>query len=277
MIVEELWPAEDEAALAAFRAALLRGDLAAALFAVEAAPPAAAEASRKRMLGWAGEVAARLSAHADPAAQCEALAEVLAREHDFRGSTAAFRHEWASHLHQVLERRRGLPILLAAVWMEVGRMAGLEVAGIGLPGHFLVRVGGRNGVYADPFSGGRILSVDECRKIVRRISGGRAPWHASFLAPRSLPQIMERVLNNLVKLYETEERWAELYRALSFLVAARSDAPGPLLQRGLAALRLGATPWARRDLEEVANRFPGTTEAGTAGERLNGLKGMLLH
>lgn len=277
MIVEELWSARDEAALKAFRAALLRGDLAGALFAIEAAPHPAVEADRSRMLGWAREVTGRLPAAAEPGAQALALAEVLAGENDLRGSAAAFRNEWASHLHEVLERRRGLPILLAAVWMEVGRMAGVEVAGIGLPGHFLVRVGGRSGVYADPFSGGRILSVDECRAIVRRISGGRAPWHASFLAPRSLPQIAERVLNNLVKLYEGEERWARLYRTLSFLAAARPDAAQPLLQRGLTALRLGAMPLARRDLEEVRRRFGGSAEALVATQRLAGIGDALLH
>ncbi len=277
MIVEELWSSRDDAALAAFRAALLRSDLPAALFAIEATPPPVAEADRALMLEWARQVAGRLSPAADPTAQCEALAEVLAREPDLRGSPESFRHDWSSHLHAVLERRRGLPILLAAVWMEVGRMAGLEVAGIGLPGHFLVRVGGRQGVFADPFSGGKVLSIDECRTIVRRISAGRAAWHASYLAPRSLPQIAERVLNNLVKSYEAGERWAALYRTLSFLVAVRADAPQPLLQRGMVALRLGALPWAQRDLEEVQRRFPGTAEAGLAGGKLGAMRGSLLH
>ncbi len=277
MIVEELWSARDEATLKAFRAALLRNDLAGALFAVEGAGPQAVEQSRSRMLGWARAIAGRVPPSGDPTAQCEALAEVLARENDLRGSPATFQNEWASHLGEVLERRRGLPILLAAVWIEVGRMAGLEVAGIGLPGHFLVRVGGRQGVFADPFSGGRILSVDECRTIVRRLSSGRAPWHASYLAPRSLPQITERVLNNLVKLYEAREARAPLYRTLSFLSVARPDAPGPLLQRGLVALELGAIPWAQRDLEEVQKRYAGTSEAATAAERLATLRGSLLH
>jgi regulator of sirC expression with transglutaminase-like and TPR domain len=277
MIVEELWSSQDEAALAAFRAALLRSDLAAALFAIEAVPPGTAEADRALMLGWAREVARRLGPSADATAQCEALAEVIARENDVRGSPEAFQHDWSSHLHSVLQRRRGLPILLAAVWMEVGRMAGLEVAGIGLPGHFLVRVGGRHGVFADPFSGGKVLSVDECRTIVRRISAGKAPWHASYLAPRSLPQITERVLNNLVKSYEGSATWAALYRTLSFLVAVRGDAPQPLLQRGLLALRLGALPLAQRDLAEVQRRFPGTAEAATAAAKMAAARGGLLH
>src|SRR5690606_20303721 len=119
--------------------------------------------------------------------------------------------------------------------------------------------------------------VDECRAIVRRIAGGRAVWHASFLAPRSLPQIAERVLNNLVRLYEGRERWPPLHRTLTFLLAARPDAAQPLLHRGLVALRLGAAAWARRDLEEVARRFAGTAEADVAARRLAGLKDTLLH
>ena len=277
MIVEELFSVAAETALSTFRAALLRGDLAGALSAIEGAAPEVAAADREILHGWAAQVADRAHPVDDPAGAAEALAEVLARDRDLRGASEAFENDWGSHLHQVIERRRGLPILLSAIWMEVGRMAGIEVAGIGLPGHFLVRVGGGRGVYADPFGGGRLLTPTECKAIVHRISGGRAPRHASFLEPRSLQQIAERVLNNLARLYEKDEDWQALYRTLRFSTAIRPDAAQPLLHRGLAALRLGASQLARQDLEEVAQRFSGTPEAHVAAERLEELGELWLH
>lgn len=277
MIVEELWSARDRAALHAFRAALVRDDLAGALFAVEGAKPGVIEYDRALLLHWSREVAALLPKEAEPAVQAATLTTVLVGAHDLRGSADAFRHAWSSHLHQVLHRRRGLPILLSAIWMEVGRLAGIDVAGIGLPGHFLVRIGGRAGRYVDPYGGGRQLSAEECRAIVRRIAGGDPDEEAACLEPRSLRQMVERVLNNLVRHYEERQGWVPLFRTLTFLAAVRQDSPAPLLQRAEVAVRLGALHWAEADLGAVLERFPGTDEASAAAARLASLGAALLH
>ena len=79
----------------------------------------------------------------------------------FRANTADYYDPKNSFLHHVVEARRGLPILLSVVWMEVGRRAGAFTAGVGLPGHFVVRVGTRGGVLVDPFAGGRLVSVED--------------------------------------------------------------------------------------------------------------------
>ena len=90
-----------------------------------------------------------------------------------------------------------MPILLACVWVEVGRRAGIPVDGIGMPGHFLVRVGGAVGVHVDPFAGGQELSREGCRALHDRIAGPKARWSDEFLGVSTTDQILERVLNNL--------------------------------------------------------------------------------
>ncbi|MCZ9344314.1 transglutaminase-like domain-containing protein, partial [Streptomyces sp. TRM76130] len=89
-----------------------------------------------------------------PHAWAVALRELLGEGHGFRGSPADYRRLDASLLHRVLARRRGLPILLSVVWIEVARRAGAPVYGVALPGHFVVGFGAGPGaaepVLADP-------------------------------------------------------------------------------------------------------------------------------
>lgn len=93
-----------------------------------------------------------LAAHVDPdSPPVAALRSVLG---GFTGDAGDYRRLESSLLHEVLRRRSGLPILLSVVWLEVARRRGIEAAGIGLPGHFVVRVAGE---YLDPFSGGAAL------------------------------------------------------------------------------------------------------------------------
>ena len=91
------------------------------------------------------DLAAQLAPAADgaPAAEVEVLRELLARRHGFSGDREEYDHPDNSMLDLVLERRKGLPILLSTVYVEVARRAGIAVAGVGLPGHFVAATSGR--------------------------------------------------------------------------------------------------------------------------------------
>lgn len=94
-----------------------------------------------------------------PRAWAVALRELLGERYGFRGSAADYQRLESSLLHEVLQRRRGLPILLSVVWLEVARRAGAPVYGVALPGHFVVGFGPVDEqVLADPFDGGRVLT-----------------------------------------------------------------------------------------------------------------------
>ncbi|AUA11457.1 tetratricopeptide repeat protein [Streptomyces sp. SID8361] len=126
-----------------------------------------------------------------------ALARLLGGRHDFRGGPADYRRLESSLLHQVLRRRRGLPILLSVVWMEVARRAGAPVYGVGLPGHFVVGFGDPYGanVLADPFEGGRPLSAEDAATLVTGATG--TPLSPSMLRPAGPLDIVGRILNNI--------------------------------------------------------------------------------
>ncbi len=131
-----------------------------------------------------------------PAEQAESLAQVLGRRHGFVGDREDYDHPDNSMLDLVLDRRKGLPILLSAVYVEVARRAGIELSGVGLPGHYVVgHFGQAPPILLDPFAGGAAVEA--------RTTADLRPWspHETAL----------RMLNNLLGSYQ---RRADLTRAI---------------------------------------------------------------
>ncbi|WP_327353632.1 transglutaminase-like domain-containing protein [Streptomyces sp. NBC_01304] len=131
-----------------------------------------------------------------PRAWAAALAELLGGRCDFRGTPADYQRLGSSLLHEVLRRRRGLPILLSVVWLEVARRAGAPVYGVALPGHFVVGFGPpEDQVLVDAFDGGRLLSGADAELLVAGATG--APLDPSMLSPADPLDIVLRILNNI--------------------------------------------------------------------------------
>ncbi|MFC9234018.1 tetratricopeptide repeat protein [Streptomyces decoyicus] len=132
-----------------------------------------------------------------PGAWARNLAELLGTRCGFGGSPADYRRLESSLLHEVLRRRRGLPILLSVVWMEVARRAGAPVYGVALPGHFVVGFGDPAGahVLADPFAGGRLLTEEDAGLLVAGATG--EPLSERMMTPADPLEIVLRVLNNI--------------------------------------------------------------------------------
>lgn len=139
-----------------------------------------------------------------PRACAEALRDLLGERYGFHGVAADYQRLESSLLHEVLRRRRGLPILLSVVWIEVARRAGAPVYGVALPGHFVVGLGAEPGpeagsleerVLVDPFDGGRLLSGKDAEVLVAGATG--AELRPSMLEPAAPLDIVSRVLNNI--------------------------------------------------------------------------------
>ncbi|MCF6525555.1 transglutaminase-like domain-containing protein [Streptomyces sp. JJ36] len=129
----------------------------------------------------------------------EAVRELLGERCGFHGTAADYRRLESSLLPCVLERRRGLPILLSVVWTEVARRAGGPVHGVALPGHYVVGFGDPAGeqVLADPFGGGRLLAPGDAEVLVAGATGRRAEVSAPLLRPADPLSTVLRVLNNI--------------------------------------------------------------------------------
>jgi regulator of sirC expression with transglutaminase-like and TPR domain len=268
--MRELWSDRDEEALTDFVAAVDADDLLGALYAIEGTPAADRAADETDLDRWAARVAERVKESSSAFMQARALAEVLGGDEGFTGDEDDYYHPDNGLFHAVLARRRGMPILLSAVWMEVGRRAGLSVDGVGMPGHFIVRVGSSPGVLADPFAGGTRITVEDCRRKLEGMSGGKLSWRPDFLRGIGVQAILERVLHNLAGAYGRQHDEGGRFRALTFLAALRPDEPDNLFQRAEIAETLGVRDLAEKVWTEIVERFPDTQEAQAAWEKLEG-------
>lgn len=151
------------------------------------------DAAQMELDRLAGELPYRPGA---PAAWAAALRQALGERHGFHGTPGDYRRLESSLLHEVLRRRRGLPILLSVVWMEVARRAGAPVYGVALPGHFVVGFGPEEDqVLADPFAGGRVLTGTDAELLVVGATG--SPLDPSYLNPAAPLDVILRILNNI--------------------------------------------------------------------------------
>ncbi|WP_217913352.1 transglutaminase-like domain-containing protein [Miltoncostaea marina] len=151
----------------------------------------AAEGSQALDMGLAlGQVEALADA-----ARAEGVVEVL-RAAGFRGATDDYDDPRNSFLHEVLERRRGLPIALATLALAVAARVGAAMAGVGMPGHFVIAdLEAPEPVYIDPFGGWRRLELADCAALVERTAG--VPFRLEHVAPVSERHILGRTLRNL--------------------------------------------------------------------------------
>jgi regulator of sirC expression with transglutaminase-like and TPR domain len=266
--MRELWSREDEQDLTEFLDAVRRDDLVGALFAIEGTPPVARRLAETALDEAAALVRERAAGTRSSFQKARLLARVLAEELGFAGDEDDYYDPRNVLLGPLLERRKGMPILLSVLWMEVGRRAGIPVAGIGLPGHFIVRIGPPPGTLADPFAGGVPLTVDDCRRKVKALAGGRVPWRAEYLRQMEIPALLERVLRNLSGCRGRSGDEAGRFRAVTFLSALRPDEPENLLSRAELAEELGVRGLAREVWAEIVERFPESTQAQAASEKM---------
>ncbi|MGW7414696.1 transglutaminase-like domain-containing protein [Streptomyces sp. NPDC054863] len=135
-----------------------------------------------------------------PRSWAVALSELLGAHCGFAGAPGDYQRLESSLLPEVLRQRRGLPILLSVVWLEVARRAGAPVYGVALPGHFVVGFGRPGGgpeeqVLADPFDGGRLLTGADAELLVAGATG--EPLDPAMLRAADPLGIAARILNNI--------------------------------------------------------------------------------
>lgn len=263
-----LWGAEQDAWLTECRAATAANDLPRALFTLSIARPAEIRAAKARLTAWGQAVLSQRLAGQSPLG---ALRRVLVDGAELTGDATTYFHSSNSDLACVIARGQGMPIIVSAIWMLCGHAAGLEVHGIGLPGHFIVRVGEQQLV--DPFDGGRPLSLEDCRRIVARATGGVASWDDRLLRPVSLLSLVSRVVRNRVGCAQREGDRIAVYRFARLGAGLTPDDVGAQLTWAQAAEQIGARGEAMRLYLQIARRNRGTPPARVAAARATALIG----
>ncbi len=215
--------------------------------------PAAYSAKLDDLAAEAG--AASTSAH--PYALAGAVLDTLFRKHRFRGNEPGYYDPTNSLLSSVIDKRVGIPITLSIVLMEVARRVGLELDGVGLPGHFIVRFPDETSrLYIDPFDGGRILDVHGCVALFDKLYRGRLSWREEYLQPVSHRAILKRVLLNLKNSLSQAKNYVAALAAIELQLAVDPDDPTELRDRGILFARLHRYDRAIADLEAYLRRLP---------------------
>jgi regulator of sirC expression with transglutaminase-like and TPR domain len=158
----------------------------------------------------------------------EALEEVLAVGADLRGDDGNYDAPENSFLPRVIERKRGLPILLSVIYIEVARRAKIPLFGVGLPGHFVVGYAPREGsvILLDPFAGARMLRRNEAEAIAEH-AGKRLS--KQLLQPATARSIALRMLRNLMGSYTQREDIAKMRATLDLWLAIEPEDQSALL------------------------------------------------
>ena len=158
----------------------------------------------------------------------------LYEELGYKGNASQYHDPRNSFLDEVIDRRTGIPITLAIVLVEVGRRAGIELAGVSFPGHFLVRAPGTHGpTWIDPFVG-RVLGRTNLRELYKRATGKDEDPESRLLEPCTKRAILARLLGNLRGLYASQSDPARLRGVLERLVLV-----GPTKEIQADLVRLG--------------------------------------
>jgi regulator of sirC expression with transglutaminase-like and TPR domain len=181
-------------------------------------------------------LASALAQDETPGAPLRALDSAFFDHLRFRGNQDDYYDPRNSFLNEVIDRRTGIPITLALLYIELGQRMGLELSGLSFPGHFLVRY--REGdelVFIDPFHRGARLDTDALEARLRRVVGPGARLAEGHLEPAPKRQILLRMLTNLAAIYR---RAGDVYRGIAVLERMQVlDPDSPSLEGELRQLR----------------------------------------
>ncbi|RJP33830.1 MAG: hypothetical protein C4547_11655 [Phycisphaerales bacterium] len=159
-----------------------------------------------------------------PEDEWRAMRTVLFDRHGYTGNEADYKNPANSYLHRVIDTRRGIPISLSVLWLDVAATLDWPLVGIGLPGHFVLRHERMpEDVYIDPFHGAALRSRGECAEMVRLILGASAPVSDAMFQPVDKRQTLRRMLGNLYAHYVNLNDWRRSADVLSRMVAVVPD------------------------------------------------------
>jgi len=204
---------------------------------------------------WAFTLAGRMPLPWNTHEALDALNHLLFTELGFEGDRETYDDPLNALLPSVLARRKGLPIALSILWVDLARRMGFDAVGVALPGHFIAALRTESGLRCfDPFHQGRPVGEEGGAELVKAASAGRLAFHRNMLRPASDRQILVRLVRNLHLRFMRAEDWEEALWTGTHLILLdpgnsrthkerafihiRRDEPGPALRDLREALRL---------------------------------------
>ena len=207
-----------------------------------------------------------------------ALNRYLFDELGFAGDAANYYDARNSFLNEVLDRKRGIPITLALVYIEIGRRIGLPVQGVAFPAHFLVKCPLRDGtVVLDPYAKGASLSFEELRRRVKALRNGAEPTKsmvAGMLVTASNREILARLLRNLKGIYSHHKDWMKALTATDRIISVMPELAEEYRDRGMIYLNLECFRAALFDFQAYLKMLPVARDADTVRQKVAELQAL---
>ena len=220
----------------------------------------------------------RLPADAPALERLRALNQFFFVDLDFGGNVNDYYAPGNSYLHKVLHTRRGIPISLGVLWLELAQGIGLHVRGVAFPGHFMVKAllpGGQ--VLIDPFTGQSLSREELSERLLPFLSDSGSsstenPPLGLYLQAAQPREIVARMLRNLKEVYRAQQDAPRQIAVLNRLVVLLPDAWDERRDRGLAHAECGHTAQALDDLEHYLANAQGRPDIAAIAERVRDLR-----
>ena len=218
----------------------------------------------------------RLPADIAPIPKLRLLNNFFYQELGFAGNLNDYYNPDNSYLHKVLASRRGIPISLAVIYMELASQIGLNVKGISFPGHFLMKLSVNSGdIILDPFNGTSLSREELEERLEPYFSRGHHPSEpslATYLADATSRTILVRMLRNLKSLFAEQPHWRQFLNVQQRLVILLPDEISERRDRGLAYANLDCPQAALNDIEAYLAECPNAPDAHLLLQRLPHLR-----
>jgi regulator of sirC expression with transglutaminase-like and TPR domain len=183
--------------------------------------------------------------------------QYLYEELGFLGNRQDYYDPQNSHLNQVLDRRLGIPITMALVYLAIAKRLDFPMIGIGMPGHFLIRpLVTDMDVYVDAFNGGEVLFPQDCEALLQKLYQEPVALRPEFLQPVSNRQFLARMLGNLKSIAINKNDIQAALAAVERILLLFPEASGELRDRGILYFQLRRWSEARQDLECYLKTMP---------------------
>ncbi len=236
----------------------------------------------QQVLGDVDQLVARLKrripADAPPIQRLRALNQFFYRDLHFAGNVNHYHDPDNSYLNAVLRTRKGIPISIALLWLEVAQAIGINARGVSFPGHFMIKINLPKGqVVMDPLNGQSLSRED----LSERLEPFKRPSTVldDFDAPlglylQSAPprDVIERMLRNLKEIHKNQEDWPRLIAVQDRLIVLLPKAWGEVRDRGLAHAELGYHTQAVSDLETYLAYAEDALDIDAIAERVGELR-----
>jgi regulator of sirC expression with transglutaminase-like and TPR domain len=227
----------------------------------------------------AAKLKRRIPPDAVPVQRLRWLNRFFFQDMGFAGNVNNYYDPGNSYLHMVLSTRRGIPITLAVLYIELATQIGLTARGVSFPGHFLIKLRMPEGeVVVDPFTGHSLSreQLDELLVPYKRNRGLLGDFDAPlglFLQAAPARDVLARMLRNLKEIHRSAEDWPRLLAVMDRLVVLLPQVWEERRDRGLARAELGLDESAASDLAAYLANAQGADDHSAISERLAGMGG----